>query len=146
MGQSPGPGRLVELHLRFHGYGAGEWTDAAVRRYLTDAGPLLARLHLLTRSDSTTRNARKAERLSQTYDALEARITRLLEQEELGKVRPELDGTEIGEALGVPPGRVVGEAYRYLLSVRLDEGLLGKDVVRERLLTWWADRSAAPPD
>ena len=138
--------RLVELHLRFHGYGAGEWTDAAVRRYLTDAGPLLARLHLLTRSDSTTRNARKAERLSQTYDALEARITRLLEQEELGKVRPELDGTEIGEALGVPPGRVVGEAYRYLLSVRLDEGLLGKDVVRERLLTWWADRSAAPPD
>ncbi len=132
--------RLVELHLRFHGYGTGEWTDSAVRRYVTDAGPLLPRLHLLTRSDSTTRNARKAARLARTYDALEARIEKLQGEEELAAVRPELDGTEIGEILGVPPGRLIGQAYRFLLALRLDEGLLGKEVVRERLLAWWADR------
>jgi len=132
--------RLVELHLRFHGYGTGEWTDSAVRRYITDAGPLLSRLHLLTRSDSTTRNVRRAERLARTYDGLEVRISRLQEQEELSTVRPELDGNEIGEALGIPPGRLVGEAYRYLLSLRLDEGVLGKDRARERLLSWWAAR------
>jgi len=132
--------RLVELHLRFHGYGTGEWTDSAVRRYITDAGPLLSRLHLLTRSDSTTRNLRRAERLSRTYDTLEVRIARLQEQEELSRVRPELDGNEIGETLGIPPGRLVGEAYRYLLSVRLDEGMIGKDRARERLLSWWAAR------
>jgi len=132
--------RLVELHLRFHGYGTGEWTDSAVRRYITDAGPLLSRLHLLTRSDSTTRNLRRAERLARTYDTLEVRIARLQEQEELSRVRPELDGNEIGETLGIPPGRLVGEAYRYLLSVRLDEGMIGKDRARERLLSWWAAR------
>jgi len=132
--------RLVELHLRFHGYGSAGWTDSAVRRYITDAGPLLSRLHLLTRSDSTTRSVRRAGRLSRTYDDLEARIARLREQEELSRVRPELDGTEIGEVLGIPPGRLVGEAYRYLLSVRLDEGMIGKDRVRERLLSWWAAR------
>ncbi len=134
--------RLVELHLRFHGYGSGEWTDSAVRRYVTDAGPLLSRLHLLTRSDSTTRNARKAAQLARTYDALEARIELLLAQEELAAVRPELDGRQIGEILGVPPGRVIGEAYRFLLGVRLDEGVLGADVARERLLAWWAQRNA----
>jgi len=130
--------RLVELHLRFHGYGEGQWTDSAVRRYITDAGPLLPRLHRLTRSDSTTRNQRKAERLSRSYDELEARIERLLEQEELGKVRPELDGNEIGETLGIRPGPVLGRAYKHLLSVRLDEGPIGKDAARERLLQWWA--------
>lgn len=130
--------RLVELHLRFHGYGEGQWTDSAVRRYITDAGPLLPRLHRLTRSDSTTRNQRKAERLSRSYDELEARIERLLEQEELGKVRPELDGNEIAETLGIKPGPVLGRAYKHLLSVRLDEGPIGKDAVRERLLEWWA--------
>jgi poly(A) polymerase len=132
--------RLVELHLRFHGYGTGEWTDSAVRRYVTDAGPLLPRLHVLTRSDSTTRNARKAARLARTYDDLEARIEKLKGEEELAAVRPELDGNEIGAILGVPPGRVVGQAYRFLLALRLDEGVLGKDAVRERLLAWWADR------
>ncbi|MEP6800178.1 MAG: CCA tRNA nucleotidyltransferase, partial [Lapillicoccus sp.] len=137
--------RLVELHLRFHGYGGGEWTDSAVRRYVTDAGPLLARLHLLTRSDSTTRNARKAARLARTYDELEVRIEQLLAQEELGKVRPELDGVAIGEVLGIPPGREIGEAYRWLLALRLDEGLLGPDVARERLLAWWADRHPVDP-
>ncbi len=133
--------RLVELHLRFHGYGTGEWTDSAVRRYVTDAGPLLARLHLLTRSDSTTRNARRAERLAQTYDDLEVRIAQVLEQEELAAVRPELNGVEIGEILGVPPGRVIGQAYAFLLALRLDEGILGKEVARDRLLAWWASRS-----
>lgn len=132
--------RLVELHLRFHGYGTGEWTDSAVRRYVTDAGPLLPRLHLLTRSDSTTRNARKAARLARTYDELEARIEQLKAQEELAAVRPELDGRQIGEILGVAPGRVIGEAYRYLLALRLDEGVLGPEVARERLLAWWAAR------
>ena len=134
--------RLVELHLRFHGYGTGEWTDSAVRRYVTDAGPLLPRLHLLTRSDSTTRNARKAQRLAHTYDDLEARIEVLKAAEELAAVRPELDGNEIGAILGVPPGRVIGDAYKYLLGVRLDEGMIGKEAARERLLAWWSSRNA----
>jgi poly(A) polymerase len=133
--------RLVELHLRFHGYGEGQWTDSAVRRYVTDAGPLLSRLHLLTRSDSTTRNVRKAQRLSRAYDELEDRISRLAAQEELAAVRPELDGNEIAAALGIKPGPVLGEAYKFLLSVRLDEGPIGKDAARERLLEWWAARS-----
>ena len=133
--------KLVELHLRFHGYGTGEWTDSAVRRYVTDAGPLLPRLHLLTRSDSTTRNARKAQRLARTYDDLEARIETLKAAEELAAVRPELDGNEIGELLGVPPGRVIGDAYKFLLGVRLDDGLIGKDAARDRLLAWWAERN-----
>ena len=133
--------KLVELHLRFHGYGTGEWTDSAVRRYITDAGPLLPRLHLLTRSDSTTRNARKAQWLARTYDDLEARIETLKAAEELAAVRPELDGNEIGEILGVPPGRVIGDAYKFLLGVRLDEGVIGPDAARERLLAWWAERN-----
>ncbi|PRY58752.1 poly(A) polymerase [Knoellia remsis] len=132
--------RLVELHLRFHGYGDGAWTDSAVRRYVTDAGPLLQRLHRLTRSDSTTRNVRKAQRLSRSYDELEARIDRLLEQEELGKVRPELDGNEIAQVLGIAPGPVLGRAYKHLLAVRLDEGPIGKDAATERLLAWWAEQ------
>ena len=132
--------RLVELHLRFHGYGDGQWTDSAVRRYVTDAGPLLQRLHRLTRADCTTRNVRKAQRLSRTYDELEGRIEKLLEQEELGAVRPELDGNEIAEVLGITPGPVLGRAYKYLLSVRLDEGPVGKEVAAERLRAWWADQ------
>ncbi|HET7397508.1 MAG TPA: CCA tRNA nucleotidyltransferase [Intrasporangium sp.] len=132
--------RLVELHLRFHGYGEGQWTDSAVRRYVTDAGPLLPRLHRLTRSDCTTRNVRKAQRLARAYDDLEARIERLAAEEELAAVRPELDGHEIAETLGIRPGPVLGEAYRFLLGVRLDDGLLGKEAARERLLAWWAER------
>ncbi len=132
--------RLVELHLRFHGYGSGEWTDSAVRRYVTDAGPLLTRLHVLTRSDCTTRNARKAARLARSYDDLESRIEQLAEQEELAAVRPELNGHEIGQILGIPPGPVLGEAYRFLLSLRLDEGPLGREVVEQRLRQWWAAR------
>ncbi|KRE42865.1 CCA tRNA nucleotidyltransferase [Knoellia sp. Soil729] len=132
--------RLVELHLRFHGYGDGQWTDSAVRRYITDAGPLLPRLHRLTRADCTTRNVRKAQRLSRTYDELERRIGLLLEQEELAAVRPELDGNEIASVLGIAPGPVLGRAYKYLLSVRLDEGPIGPEAAADRLRTWWAEQ------
>lgn len=132
--------RLVELHLRFHGYGDGQWTDSAVRRYVTDAGGLLPRLHALTRADCTTRNARKARRLATTYDELEARIGRLLAEESLKAVRPELDGRQIGEILGIAPGPVLGRAYKYLLGVRLDEGPLGEELARDRLLSWWAEQ------
>ncbi len=132
--------RLVELHLRFHGYGEGQWTDSAVRRYVTDADELLPRLHRLTRADSTTRNVRKARRLAAAYDDLEERIERLTAEEELKALRPELDGHEIGEALGIRPGPVLGRAYSFLLSVRLDDGLVGKDGARERLLAWWHEQ------
>ena len=134
--------RLTELHLRFHGYGDGEWTDSAVRRYVTDAGPLLERLHRLTRSDSTTRNQRKAARLKAAYDSLEDRIATLREAEELAAIRPDLDGTQIMEVLGIRPGREVGEAYRYLLDQRLEHGPLGEERAREVLLAWWAQRSS----
>ncbi|WP_226346809.1 CCA tRNA nucleotidyltransferase [Agilicoccus flavus] len=135
--------RLVELHLRFHGYGDGEWTDSAVRRYVTDAGDLLPRLHRLTRADCTTRNVRKAQRLSRAYDSLEERIERLAEAEELQAVRPELDGNRIGEVLGIPPGPVLGRAYKHLLAVRLDRGPIGPDAAREELLAWWAQQPEA---
>ncbi len=134
--------RLVELHLRFHGYGEAGWTDSAVRRYVTDAGPLLERLHRLTRSDSTTRNRAKAARLAAVYDDLEVRIAHLREQEELASIRPDLDGTQIMAILGIPPGREVGEAYRYLLELRMDRGPLGEDEARRELLDWWAGRQA----
>ena len=131
---------LVELHLRFHGYGDGQWTDSAVRRYVRDAGDQLERLHVLTRADCTTRNQRKAERLRRTYDELEARIARLSEAEELASIRPDLDGTQIMEILGVPPGPQVGAAYRFLLELRLDEGPASYDEAKAALLTWWADQ------
>ncbi|HEV7172797.1 CCA tRNA nucleotidyltransferase [Pedococcus sp.] len=137
--------RLVELHLRFHGYGEGQWTDSAVRRYITDAGPLLPRLHRLTRSDSTTRNARKAARLARTYDELEARIAVLQEQEELAKVRPELNGNEIAEVLGIRPGPVLGRAYAHLLEVRLDRGQIGREAAEQALRDWWAQQPESGP-
>lgn len=130
--------RLVELHLRFHGYGTGEWTDSAVRRYVRDAGPLLARLHKLTRADCTTRNKRKADRLRRTYDDLEERIARLAEEEELAAMRPEIDGNEIQEILGIRPGPLVGKAYRFLLDLRLDRGIIGRDAAAEELRRWAA--------
>ncbi|MFY0408317.1 CCA tRNA nucleotidyltransferase [Solicola sp. PLA-1-18] len=131
---------LVELHLRFHGYGSGEWTDSAVRRYVRDAGDQLERLHVLTRADCTTRNTRKANRLQRTYDELEARIAVLAEAEELQSMRPDLDGNQIMEVLGLGPGREVGEAYRFLLELRTDQGPLGEDAARAALLEWWAAR------
>jgi poly(A) polymerase len=134
--------RLVELHLRFHGYGAGEWTDSAVRRYVRDAGDQLERLHVLTRADCTTRNRRKAERLRRTYDDLETRIERLAEEEELAAVRPDLDGNQIMEVLGLPPGREVGEAYRHLLELRMDHGPMPEDRARALLLEWWTRRQS----
>src|ERR1700722_11541414 len=139
--------KLVELHLRFHGYSDGEWTDSAVRRYVRDAGPLLSRLHALTRADSTTRNAKKAARLAATYDALEARIDELREQEELDKIRPELDGGEIMQILGLAPGPLVGKARDFLLELRLSEGLVGRERATEELLGWAAGEGIAPaPD
>ncbi|SNS97576.1 poly(A) polymerase [Micrococcales bacterium KH10] len=132
--------RLVELHLRFHGYGDGEWTDSAVRRYVTDAGALLERLHRLTRADCTTRNKRRAARLAADYDDLEARIARLAEQEELAAIRPDLNGDEIMEILGIPPGREVGEAYRHMLELRLDQGPMSRDEAVAALRQWWERR------
>ena len=132
--------KLVELHLRFHGYGSGEWTDSAVRRYVRDAGNELERLHVLTRADCTTRNQRKADRLRRTYDELEDRIEKLSEEEELAAIRPDLDGNDIMEILGVGPGREVGEAYRHLLEVRMDRGPMSHDEAREALLAWAASR------
>jgi poly(A) polymerase len=129
--------RLVELHLRFHGYGDGEWTDSAVRRYVTDAGPLLDRLHKLTRSDCTTRNRRRAERLGAAYAELEQRITRLQAAEELAATRPDLDGNEIMKLLGIPPGRDVGRAWRFLKELRLERGPLPPEEAERELLRWW---------
>ncbi|WP_069386004.1 CCA tRNA nucleotidyltransferase [Cellulosimicrobium cellulans] len=132
--------RLVELHLRFHGYGDGAWTDSAVRRYVTDAGPLLERLHRLTRADSTTRNKRKAQRLRDAYDHLERRIADLQAQEELAAVRPDLDGQQIMTVLGIAPGPVVGRAYKHLLELRLDRGPVDEETARADLLRWWAEQ------
>ena len=131
---------LVELHLRFHGYGTGEWTDSAVRRYVRDAGPLLPRLHKLTRADSTTRNRRRAVALQRAYDSLEQRIAVLAEQEELAQIRPDLDGRAIMTILQVPPGPVVGQAYQFLLDLRLDRGPMSEEMATEALLAWWAAR------
>lgn len=133
-------GRLIELHLRFFGYSEQAWTDSAVRRYVRDAGDELERLHILVRADVTTRNKRKADRLSFAYDDLEARIAELAEQEELQAIRPELDGEAIMAILDLPPGREVGEAYRFLLELRLDEGEIGVDEATKRLRAWWESR------
>ncbi|HLS62394.1 MAG TPA: CCA tRNA nucleotidyltransferase [Ruania sp.] len=129
--------KLVFLHLRFHGYGEAAWSDSAVRRYVTDAGDQLQRLHRLTRADCTTRNKRKAARLSAAYDDLEERIAALAEQEELDAIRPDLDGNQIMAILGIPPGRQVGQAYQHLLALRMERGPLGEDEARRELLTWW---------
>ena len=137
--------RLVELHLRFHGYGEGEWTDAAVRRYVRDAGPLLSRLHVLTRADCTTRNRAKAVRLARAYDELELRIAELSEQEELARIRPELDGNEIMRILGLAPGPLVGRAYEFLLELRIAQGELGRERVIQELLDWAAAQGIVPP-
>jgi poly(A) polymerase len=133
---------LVELHLRFHGYGDGAWTDSAVRRFVRDAGPLLTRLLALTRADSTTRNPRRAARLAASVDALEQRIERLLEQEELDRLRPDLDGGRIMAILGLAPGPLVGEAYRHLLELRIEHGPLGAEAAEVELRRWWAARES----
>jgi len=128
---------LVFLHLRFHGYGSGEWTDSAVRRYVRDADDLLTHLHVLTRADCTTRNAKKAAILAATYDSLEERIAILQQEEELNKIRPDLDGNQIMEILGVKPSPLIGKAYAHLLELRLDRGPLGEEAAKAELLTWW---------
>jgi poly(A) polymerase len=135
-------GQLVYLHLRFHGYGDDAWTDAAVRRYVRDAGPLLAELNELTRCDCTTRNERKARQLAARMDALEARIAELQAREELASIRPDLDGQAVMSHLGISPGREVGEALAMLLEVRLEEGPLDDDEAYRRLDAWWATRQS----
>lgn len=132
--------QLIEQHLRFFGYAEGTWTDSAVRRYVRDAGDELARLHILTRADVTTRNRRKAARLASAYDDIERRIDELSAQEELDSLRPALDGNRIQEVLGIRPGREVGEAYRFLMDIRLDEGVISEEDAEDRLRSWWADR------
>jgi poly(A) polymerase len=131
---------LVYLHLRFHGYGDGKWTDSAVRRYVTDAGPLLPQLHMLVRADCTTRNKRRAARLQASYDRLEARIGELAAQEDLARVRPDLDGNQIMELLGIPAGPQVGQAWQFLKELRLDRGPLTTEDATEELLAWWKAR------
>jgi poly(A) polymerase len=128
--------QLVFLHLRFHGYGSGEWTDSAVRRYVADAGPLLDRLHKLVRSDSTTRNRRRAAALQRSYDSLEDRIAQLRKQEELDAIRPDLDGNAIMELLGIPPGPLVGKAYKHLLALRMERGPVSREEAEAELRTW----------
>ena len=135
--------KLTELHLRFHGYGTGEWTDSAVRRYVRDAGDQLVRLHKLTRADSTTRNRKRAEALQRAYDGLEDRIAVLAEQEELAAIRPDLDGNQIMQILGIGPGREVGAAYAHLLELRLDRGPMQPDEAERELRAWWAARAGA---
>jgi len=136
---------LVLLHLRFHGYGRGEWTDSAVRRYATDAGPVLDRLHKLVRSDCTTRNKRRAAALASSYDALEERITRIAAEEDLRAIRPDLAGNEIMRLLGIPPGPLVGQAWRHLKELRLDRGPLGQDRAVAELRRWAAEHGVRPP-
>jgi poly(A) polymerase len=132
--------QLVYLHLRFHGYGDGRWTDSAVRRYVADAGPLLPRLHKLVRADCTTRNRRRADRLQANYDSLEQRIAELAAREDLARVRPDLDGNAIMEILGIPAGPQVGEAWNYLKELRLDRGPLSHEEATAELLSWWNGR------
>jgi poly(A) polymerase len=138
--------RLVELHLRFHGYGEGEWTDSAVRRYVRDAGPLLTRLHVLTRADCTTRNQARAQRLARAYDALEQRIAELGEQEELASIRPELDGNDIMRILGLAQGPLVGRARDFLLELRITRGLIGREQATQELLRWAVEEGIPVPE
>ncbi|WP_084106258.1 CCA tRNA nucleotidyltransferase [Demequina sp. NBRC 110056] len=133
---------LVELHLRFHGYVDARWSDSAVRRYVTDAGDQLERLHRLTRADVTTRNRRRADRLSFAYDDLEQRIAELREKEEIDAIRPDLDGNEIMQILGIGPGREVGMAYKHMLELRMEHGPLSPERAREELVAWWEGQGA----
>ena len=130
-------GQLVYLHMRFHGFGENQWTDSAVRRYVTDAGDLLPRLHKLVRADCTTRNAKKARRLQRTYDQLEERIEEIGRKEDLARVRPDLDGNEIMEILGLQPGPEVGQAWSYLKELRLEHGPLEREEAIAKLREWW---------
>ncbi len=142
-------GLLTELHLRFHGYGSAEhqgWTDSAVRRYVTDAGPQLERLHKLVRSDCTTRNRRRAAALAAAYDDLERRIAELAEKEELGRIRPDLTGDDVMELLGIPPGPLVGRAYKHLLAVRMERGPLPREQAEAELLAWAREQGLLPAE
>jgi poly(A) polymerase len=137
--------QLIHLHLRFHGYGTGEWTDSAIRRYVRDAGDQLNRLHALTRADCTTRNKAKAARLARAYDALERDISRLAAEEEISRIRPDLDGNEIMRILGIDRGPTVGRARQYLLELRMERGPLGPEEATGELLRWARAEGILPP-
>jgi poly(A) polymerase len=137
--------KLIDLHLRFHGYGSAGWTDSAVRRYVTDAGDELSRLHKLVRSDCTTRNKRRAAALAAAYDDLEARIARLAAQEELARIRPDLDGAEVMRLLGLPPGPQVGAALKHLLALRMEHGPLPREQAEAELFAWATAQDLQPP-
>ncbi len=130
--------KLIALHLRFHGYGQGEWTDSAVRRYVRDAGDLLVHLHVLTRADCTTRNKRKADSLAAIYKSLEERIDELMQEEELSKIRPDLDGAQVMRLLNIKPSATVGKALDFLLELRLENGPMGEARATDELMKWWA--------
>jgi poly(A) polymerase len=132
--------RLIELHLRFFGYSDQAWSDSAIRRYVRDAGDQLLRLHALTRADVTTRNKRKADRLAHAYDDLEQRIAKIQEEEELNALRPDLSGEDIMRILGLKPSKDVGEAYKFMMELRLDNGPLEPEEAEKRLLEWWQSR------
>ena len=134
--------QLVYLHMRFHGFGEGQWTDSAVRRYVTDAGHLLPRLHKLVRADCTTRNRRKARRLQRTYDQLEERIAEIAEKEDLARVRPQLAGNEIMQILDITPGPEVGKAWSFLKDLRLERGPLDREEAIAELKAWWAGQQS----
>jgi poly(A) polymerase len=137
--------QLVLLHLRFHTYRLG-WSDSAVRRYVRDAGPLLDRLNFLVRADCTTRNAFKARQLAAYSDELEERIARLEAEEELASIRPPLDGRQVMELLGIPPGPLVGKALAHLLELRLDRGPMSEEEAAAELRKWAADQGLEPPE
>jgi poly(A) polymerase len=137
---------LTYLHLRFHGYGTGAWTDSAVRRYVTDAGELLPRLHKLVRADCTTRNPNRRASLQRSYDDLEARIARIEAEEDLRRVRPDLDGNAIMELLGIGPGPVIGRAWSYLKELRLENGPMDRDAAEAALLAWARREGIIPPN
>lgn len=132
--------KLVELHLRFHGYGESAWTDSAVRRYVTDAGDMLSRLHKLTRADCTTRNRRKAAMLAKRYDGLEQRIAELSQQEELKAIRPDISGEDIMGLLGIKPGPLVGRAYKHMLALRMEQGPMERGEAEAELMRWWGQQ------
>lgn len=134
---------LIRLHLRFFGYSEGAWTDAAIRRYVRDAGEELERLHILVRSDVTTRNERRLTAMGKAYDDLERRIAEIREREEIDAIRPDLDGEQIMALLGIGPSKTVGDAWNFLLELRLDEGPLGAEEAERRLRAWAAERDLA---
>jgi poly(A) polymerase len=137
---------LIELHLRFHGYVDEPWTDSAVRRYVADSGPLYSRLNRLTRADATTQNKRKSLMFDHAMDEMEARVTELKKKEDLESIRPDINGSQIMELLGVQPGPIVGKAYTHMLEYRMENGEVGYDAAVAELKKWWSEQAGARTD